>query len=704
MTNKLFYSIAVGAFAVTTVPLGAQSTFGPTINMYGAPGLIDMPTAEMMPDAELSVTTSNFAKAQKSTITFQILPRITGSFRYTKIKDIFAPSTALGGDTFDRSFDIAYQVLTKDKHLIDVTVGLRDFMGTGIYASEYIVATAPVGNKLKLTGGLGWGRLSNSSSLHVDTTVARSVPNVELWFRGPVGYFAGLEWQTPYKRAIFKIEYSSDQYALETRAPTARTAGLPTLFDRKSQINFGLDYKVGRSSSVGIYYMHGSELGLKFNTNLNVKQSAITTTSGPAPHAIQRRDDNASFDTSWANHNSANKIIRQVLDKMLAPQGIRVDGLAVSGTSAELRIRNNRYPFPAQAIGRAARAMANTLPASVETFIITPMEEGIPAVSVKLNRSILEDSEFNVNGSEEILASAVIYGADRAPDNFQLDDTFYPKLSWNLGPYLGASLFDPLDPVRVELGLRLQGKLTLRPGLSFSGSVTKSIVGNNGQGSISPSNLPKVRSESSLYNELGDPGIEHLKADYLFKPGKDFYARISAGYLEDMFGGISAELLWKPVSQNWGIGAEINYVKQREFEQLLGFRNYSVATGHVSTYYDFKNGFSAQVDVGRYLAGDVGGTLSVNRRFKNGWEIGAFATLTNVSSADFGEGSFDRGLNITVPLKYFTGSQTRDVRSSQLSSLSRDGGARLEVPNRLHPIVRDLHKKNLTSGWGGFLR
>ncbi len=703
MTNKLFYSIAVGAFAVTTIPLGAQSTFGTTINMYGAPGLIDMPTAEMMPDAELSMTTSTFAKAQKTTISFQILPRMTGSFRYTKIKDIFAPTGVLGGDTFDRSFDIAYQVLTKDKHLIDVTVGLRDFMGTGLYAGEYIVATTSLGPNLKVTGGAGWGRLSNSNTLHTNSTATGGTPNASSWFRGPVGYFAGLEWQTPIKPATFKIEYSADQYALETRT-TARTAGLPPLFDRKSQINFGLDYKVGKRSSIGLYYMHGSELGLKLNTNINPNNLGIKAVTGPAPTPIIRRSDDASYDTSWENISGINKAFQTALDATLKPQGIRVDGLAMHGTHAELRIRNQRYQAPAQAIGRAARAMTNLMPASVETIVITPMEGGIPAVSVKLDRSALEDSEFNLNGSEEILENARIYGAVPSPAGLQNSDAYYPHFSWALKPYVGVSLFDPAEPVRAELGLRLQGTYTVRPGLSFSGSVIKEVVGNNGQGTISPSNLPKVRSESSIYNERGDPAIEHLKADYLFKPHSNLYGRISGGYLESHFGGISAELLWKPTNQNWGIGAEINYVKQREFEQLFGFRPYSVATGHISGYYDFNNGFSTQVDLGRYLAGDVGGTLSVNRRFLNGWEVGAYVTLTNVSSADFGEGSFDKGIRVTVPLKTLIGTQTRTTGSTTLSSLTRDGGARLEIPNRLHPIVRDLHQKNLAAGWGGFLR
>ena len=65
--------------------------------------------------------------------------------------------------------------------------------------------------------------------------------------------------------------------------------------------------------------------------------------------------------------------------------------------------------------------------------------------------------------------------------------------------------------------------------------------------------------------------------------------------------------------------------------------DYDVVTGYVSAYYDFGNGYLGQLDVGNYLAGDVGATVSVDRVFVNGWRVGAFATVTDVSADEFGE-------------------------------------------------------------------
>ena len=179
---------------------------------------------------------------------------------------------------------------------------------------------------------------------------------------------------------------------------------------------------------------------------------------------------------------------------------------------------------------------------------------------------------------------------------------------------------------------------------------------------------------------------------------------MTVGYLERMFGGVSAEVLYKPVNQRWSLGAEVNYVAQRDTDGGFGFGDYdySVATGHVSGYYDFGNGFEAQLDVGRYLAGDVGGTFTLMRHFENGWKIGAFATITNVSAEDFGEGSFDKGIRMEIPLTYFTGQPTRTVRTVVLRPLGRDGGARLAVNDRLRETLRSYDEAGLDAQWGRF--
>ena len=196
-----------------------------------------------------------------------------------------------------------------------------------------------------------------------------------------------------------------------------------------------------------------------------------------------------------------------------------------------------------------------------------------------------------------------------------------------------------------------------------------------------------------------------LTGDYLFKLDRDIYARASAGMLERAYGGVSGEVLWKPAEQNWGVGAELNWVAQRDTYSWFGFGEYDYESvmGHASLYWDTGfYGLEAQVDAGRYLAGDWGATLSVQRIFSNGWAIGGYVTRTDVSEDEFGEGSYDKGILVTIPLRWATPFETRQTISGDVRSLSSDGGAQLNIANRLYPTIRRLQKPRLEENWGAF--
>lgn len=137
---------------------------------------------------------------------------------------------------------------------------------------------------------------------------------------------------------------------------------------------------------------------------------------------------------------------------------------------------------------------------------------------------------------------------------------------------------------------------------------------------------------------------------------------------------------------------------------MFGFQDYDVLTGHASVYWELRDGFHAQVDAGRYLAGDWGATLSLDREFDNGWRVGAYATLTDVSPSEFGEGAFDKGIRLTVPLSWFTGQASQKRPTATIRPVLRDGGARLNVPDRLYDLVRDAHEPALRNQRAKFWR
>lgn len=721
------YSLAAVSVLALVAGAAALAETLPTLNFYGATGLMDMPSGEAQADAALSTSSAHFGPVSRTTLSFQVSPRLSASFRFLAVRDWNVVPQGDETDQFDiyydRSFDLRYQVLTESRYVPAVTVGFQDFVGTGILQGEYVAATKHILPNVKVTAGLGWGRLGSYGDIgspfgerpRVDVGEGGNF-NVSQFFRGPAAPFGGIEWQINDKWGV-KAEYSSDGYLTE--------AGARETFDRKSPFNFGVEYQAGRSLRIGGYYMYGSEVGIAAHYVANPKErsSAIFPAAAPVPVGprVSIAADPEAWSTDWVSQPGGNAILRTNLGKQVADDGILVEALGFTGTTAQVRIRNIRYDAEAQAIGRVARAMAIHLPPSVEVFEIVPVVNGMPASKVTLRRSDLETLEFAPNASDAIRAKAVITAPGRPIEGLTYDEALYPRFSWSVGQHLRYRLFDQKKPIKLSLGLRATARYELRQGLYLNGSVTKGLIGNLDDRPPLPDrgSLQPVRSAVYFYDAEGDPELENLSVNWYGYLGRDFYGRVSAGYLERMFGGISTEVLWKPVGRRWALGAEVNYVAQRAPDDTFGFTlpqsmyetdsgpvagasSYRVASGHVSGYFDLGNGFHAQLDVGRYLAGDVGATITLDREFANGWKVGAFATKTNVSAEDFGSGSFDKGIRLEIPFATVVGKPTRRVQSTVLRPFGRDGGARLDVPDRLYETVRDYHESGLDNQWGRF--
>ncbi len=704
-------TLLCGALGASAQDYSQEPTFrplpSPSLNFYGVPGLMDMPSAESSEDGNFNTSAAYFKDQLRTTLTFQALPWVSGSFRYNGTEGL----TGLGFDTFwDRNFDVRFRLLKETRYLPAVTLGLQDLAGTGRNAAEYIVATKNFATpalggsgrngQLKVTAGLGWGRLGTNGAIgspfggdrpRYSVTNSGGQLSYDQWFRGPMAPFGGIEW-LPNEQWGVKLEYSSDAYETES--------GRFGLFERRSSVNLGIEYQATERTRLGAYYLYGSQIGISAQIQLNPKRP-VTPMRVSAPLPVEPRPTRASnptaYSTAWAQSTEAPLALRDVLDPLLRQDGLVLEALDVSATHAELRYRNLRYRSQMNAVGRAARAMARVMPASVETFRLVQVNAGMSLAAVTVRRSDLERLEFAPDAASAMEAALTYSDAPPLSDDAVLGDGLYPGFSWSLAPYFSQSYFDPELPFRLDVGLALRGTYRPAPGWLFSGGIRQRIWGNIADSTrTSNSTLPPVRSNAVQYAQYSTT-IPNLFGTYQWRPGKDLYSRITVGYLEPMFAGISTELLWKPVNNRLGLGVEANWVKQRDFDQMFGFQDYDVITGHASAYYELGNGFIGQVDVGRYLAGDVGATFTIDREFDNGFLVGGFFTLTDVSAEDFGEGSFDKGIRIRIPITWFLGTPSRQAVGTTLRPVTRDGGAKLYVPGRLYPQVRDAHRRALSN-------
>jgi hypothetical protein len=400
--------------------------------------------------------------------------------------------------------------------------------------------------------------------------------------------------------------------------------------------------------------------------------------------------------------------LARTLEQPLKEQGYTLRGLTLNRDARSLQLwyGQDRYRNHAQAAGRIARVLTQLAPDAVESFVLIDMSGPVETHRTTVARADLERIAAGAATLAEMRLGSSVTGPRNGYRRAALTDVAaFPDFSWDVTPKLRQHIGGPDGFYFGQLWLRFGGDLQLTPELSLSGALGANVYNNfDDLQARSTGALPRVRSEIVNYLKEGENNIVFLEANYIWSPAPEWYARLSAGLFEEMYGGLAGELLYKPYEEPWAIGFNLNHVWQRDFDQRFDFRDYDVTTGHATLYYELPYyDILAQVSVGRYLAGDWGTTLDFSREFANGVRAGAFATFTNVSSADFGEGRFDKGFYLSLPLDLFFTRSTRQRTSFVFKPLTKDGGQKVRDGKALYGLVEGAERGRVHRDWPGFL-
>ena len=634
---------------------------------YGTSGLIDIPTARFDEDGMFSFGASNDERHRQFHLTYQALPWLQGTFRYSGFNDFFR---------WDRNYEVKARLWKEDQYLPQVAVGIRDIVGTGIFGSEYLVSNKRLGNT-DITLGIGWGRLSGKGVMvnplkelddrfSVRTAQTGEGGDFSLgdFFSGPrVGVFGGVSHKLAELPITTMIEYNPDQYEFDVSRGGERP---------KSPWSFGLSWRALPGMDLRFSFQHGSEVGFGFRSYLNSKADPV-----------RRADDqfiSSYFLASSQMPNQINK--KRWYDRLLFDierSGlILVEGsLSQDENHAKLVVGNSSYMIWSDAISRLTALADIHLPASVRSIYFVVEELGHRPITVKVPRP---STSYSHNPRTTLKNIEFLSGrTDSAP---QYKTSFVThKINTTLNLKSRFQLFDPDDPARYQVYADIATEYILSDRWAVRSSIALDLENNFDESNRlqSDSVLPKVRSDIVRYLIEGDSGLEKLILENRDTIGRSIHYRAFGGYLETMYAGIGGELLYWPHKSRLAIGMSLALARQRDFDRGLGLRNYKVFTGHLSAFWatPFHN-FDVAIHAGQYLAEDLGATFEVRRTFRNGWQVGVWATLTDVPFEDFGEGSFDKGMFFQIPLDTFFGSKNRNTLSTAIRPIQRDGGQRLE--------------------------
>ena len=682
--------------AALVSPAFANDATAPA-NSYGNVGLLQTPTARFAPEGTFRVGFSSARPYDSSFLTAHPYGWLEATFRYTKFRYSDSEGDFERDGYLDKSFDFKFRLSEETWNWPSLAVGIQDLGGTGLLSSEYVVATKRLGD-FDVTLGLGWGRQGAKSDLDsplsgLDDRFERrelrtgdEVGDFELGrlFAGDAAFFGGVRWSPAESPWSVMLEREGNDYKSEP---------------------FGNNLEVDWPVNVGVAY-EGSWFGLRAGWErgrqfvFGLHAAVDLSDPGPAklldapttPVAPPEAPLTYSIDASGPT--PAEDVRYRDIAAALKRQGIRLIRLASSDDEVTMTAWVGRSPYrePAKVNGRVARALAVFSPEPVTRLQVVQVARGLEQTRVTFIRSHVQlaASGYETAAFPLKWANFDLPSLEPVPEDPSVHRDWHDH-EWWLRPRYRQSFGDPDDSYRAGLFVALGLRKFFTPYLSTSLVAEASLISNLDEiERESDSKLPRVRSDIASYQREGENGLRQFEANYIRPLTPEWFVRASAGIFEEMYGGVAVETLFRPYAQNWAVGLNVNRVRQRDFDQRFSFRDYEVTTGHLTFYHRFYPlSIESELSVGRYLAGDVGGTISMARVFDSGARIGVFATKTDVSSEEFGEGSFDKGFFFRMPFDLFLPKSTRAGVGMSFRPLTRDGGQKVSDGWRLISATDD---------------
>ncbi|HHF3215741.1 TPA: YjbH domain-containing protein [Vibrio alginolyticus] len=690
-------------------------TLQPSQSDFGGVGLMQMPTGRMAPEGEFnfSVTGSNEYLFYNATL--QIMPWLEATIRYTRVASIPYDPTFPNVDNeyTDKGIDFKVRLLKESQYIPELSLGVRDFAGTGLFDGEYIAATKRYSNPslgtFDFTLGMGWGSLGTRDNVSnpvcklsdrfcerpADFLETGGTTNFDRTFKGPTALFGGVEYQTLHAPLRFKLEYDSNDYSKDLPVVSGGVDMSP-----HTPWNFGVLYRIGMAD-FRLSYERGDTLvaGLTLNTNFNDMPSFWRDT--PTPEIEDNQPEELS-DVDWER-------VTEDLDKIAGYQNTRI---YVDDSTVTVVGEQKKYRDRTEAHEKAAAVLHNEMPDDIDTYAINERSRGLVGEQTIISKEKYRDFA-QVNYINPKIEGATAKASNKSSGESVYDG--FKRFDWGFAPKLVQTLGNAEDFYLFSVGLSGNASYWLTDNLEIGGSLYWDLYNNYDKFIyVTPpdgTTVPRVRTMFRAYQNEHAVTMSNLQLTWFQEYSNTMDQQFYAGYLESMFAGVGTEFLYRPQGANWAIGADVNVISQRDPQSYFGVydekwqnvpeygRPFQVIdkgfTGFVSGYYypqwEFLQDLMIQVDVGQFLAGDVGTQINVSKQFKSGVIAGAFASFTDLSADEFGEGSFTKGFYLSIPFDIITVKPSNNRANFSWQPLTRDGGQKL---GRKYSLIELTDERN----------
>lgn len=664
-----------------------QPSAGYSQSVHGGVGLLQVPTARMAPEGNVSINYSDNQEYRFWSVSAQLFPWLESTVRYTDVRTrLYSDSPSFSGDQTlkDKGIDVKFRLWQETALLPQVSLGFRDFGGTGFFESEYLMLSKQAG-PLDFHLGIGWGYLGTAGNTDNPFCELRDSfckrprgfsgqggkIDYDRFFKGPASLIGGVEYQTPWQPLRIKLEYEGNNYSLDR-------AGL---LEQDSRWNFGAVYQ-WRDFDFNVNYQRGNTFGFGVSYAANLHEASMFKVKA-APRVVPAQPKVASFAEVERNI---------LLNDLLYEGGFLVKSSALDNGVLTIYGNQMSYRDHEEAVERIGRILAAELPADISSYKIVNLGGQLPMLE-----TVVDAADFKAVARNENIGASFTSTYVRQDVSEQTLAEYKPI--YNKGFYTNLEMFWIQTFGSPEEFYMYQGGVILGAGYSFNqnfsvhGASKVTLLENfdkfNFKVDALDTPLPRVRTYVREYVTRSKITMDTLFGNWQDRLAPNLYGQLYGGYLETMFGGVGGEVIYRPVDKNWAVGFDLNYVRQRSYENDWDFFDYKVLTGHANIYWkpEFLTDSQLTFNIGRFLAKDVGVNVDFAKRFRSGIVLGAYAAVTDASSADYGEGSFTKGFYISIPFDLFSITPALGRGKLPWIPISRDGGQMLNRPSMLYNLT-----------------
>lgn len=642
---------------------------------------MEIPTARVLNDGQF-----RFGYAQANPYIWYtgglgLLPGLEFSGRFTEISNI---QTTLGGGAYgtykDKALDLKYQIIAESKYFPALAIGLHDFHGTVLFPAEYLVASRQI-FPLDFTIGLGSKRLKGPLSFFDDfggikiSESQRIVPGGLL--QGGVGFFGGVEWAIN-KRFHLMAEYNPIEYEKDK----ASARGVPQ--GASSPINVGLRAKLLPGIDLSISYQRGDTLGFMVNLQGMLGRPVLPKSPDPPAWGIPGRIDFSKTD----------------IDKMVTTTRLAIEkagfynvSVYTDGGKITAEFENDKYLSYPKAAGRVLRILLFHAPRDTTRLAVIIKKTGIKLLKVSIKPAYL-DAYLTGQISAEMVDSLIqVETLSTDTEKTALAKSEHkPHFDYFFGVKPGFDTFlnDPSGVFKYRLGVQPFAVADLWTGASAFVRYDIPLYSSISSSNDAPAD--SVRSDSWKYLD-SSPRFDRAVLNQTVKLGRQTFMQLRGGVFDRMYVGAGGELLTFIADGRLALGIEGDWVRKRAVEsqfELLEVEKYSLLA---NVYYYFAPlALTLNAKYGRFLGGDMGWRLTVQRQYDTGAVVGAWYSFTDtdVFNDSFNRGYHDKGIFVQLPLRMFTDYESNRKYHYSISPWTRDVAQTINHWQNLYDLCIDL--------------